>query len=126
MRTSNTEKNELKKIQKYRREKKNYSRVFVCLATVAVFITTMILTHTAKALTAQRFGDHHHTDGCYTEETILVCDLPEGEDHEHTAKCYEKERVLICDLAESDGEEIPEDFICPICKHPASDFEKVP
>lgn len=23
------------------------------------------------------------------------------------------------------GEELPEDFICPICKHPASDFEKV-
>lgn len=23
------------------------------------------------------------------------------------------------------GEELPDDFICPICKHPASDFEKV-
>ena len=23
------------------------------------------------------------------------------------------------------GEELPKDFICPICKHPASDFEKV-
>ena len=23
------------------------------------------------------------------------------------------------------GETIPEDFICPICKHPASDFEKI-
>lgn len=23
------------------------------------------------------------------------------------------------------GEEIPDDFICPLCKHPASDFEKV-
>jgi flavin reductase (DIM6/NTAB) family NADH-FMN oxidoreductase RutF/rubredoxin len=23
------------------------------------------------------------------------------------------------------GEEIPEDFICPICKHPADDFEKI-
>lgn len=23
------------------------------------------------------------------------------------------------------GEELPEDFICPLCKHPASDFEKV-
>nr|MCR4991195.1 flavin reductase [Lachnospiraceae bacterium] len=22
------------------------------------------------------------------------------------------------------GEELPDDFICPICKHPASDFEK--
>ena len=23
------------------------------------------------------------------------------------------------------GEELPDDFICPLCKHPASDFEKV-
>ena len=23
------------------------------------------------------------------------------------------------------GEELPEDYICPLCKHPASDFEKV-
>jgi hypothetical protein len=23
------------------------------------------------------------------------------------------------------GEELPEDFICPVCKHPASDFEKI-
>lgn len=25
-----------------------------------------------------------------------------------------------------EGEELPADFICPLCKHPASDFEKVP
>lgn len=24
-----------------------------------------------------------------------------------------------------EGEDLPEDFICPICKHPASDFEKI-
>lgn len=24
-----------------------------------------------------------------------------------------------------EGDELPEDFICPICKHPASDFEKM-
>lgn len=24
-----------------------------------------------------------------------------------------------------EGDELPEDFICPLCKHPASDFEKV-
>ena len=22
-------------------------------------------------------------------------------------------------------EELPEDFVCPLCKHPASDFEKI-
>ena len=24
-----------------------------------------------------------------------------------------------------EGEELPADFVCPLCKHPASDFEKV-
>lgn len=33
-------------------------------------------------------------------------------------------RCKICGY-EYEGEELPEDFICPICKHPASDFEKV-
>lgn len=33
-------------------------------------------------------------------------------------------RCKICGY-EYEGEELPEDFICPWCKHPASDFEKV-
>jgi len=33
-------------------------------------------------------------------------------------------RCTVCGY-EYVGEEIPEDFICPLCKHPASDFEKV-
>ena len=24
-----------------------------------------------------------------------------------------------------EGDELPDDFICPICKHPKDDFEKV-
>lgn len=33
-------------------------------------------------------------------------------------------RCTVCGY-EYEGEEIPEDFICPWCKHPASDFEKI-
>ena len=33
-------------------------------------------------------------------------------------------RCKICGY-EYVGEELPDDFICPICKHPASDFERV-
>ncbi len=33
-------------------------------------------------------------------------------------------RCIICGY-EYEGEELPSDFICPLCKHPASDFEKV-
>ena len=33
-------------------------------------------------------------------------------------------RCTICGY-EYEGEELPADYICPLCKHPASDFEKV-
>lgn len=33
-------------------------------------------------------------------------------------------RCRICGY-EYEGDELPADFICPLCKHPASDFEKV-
>lgn len=33
-------------------------------------------------------------------------------------------RCKICGY-EFKGEDLPEDFICPLCKHPASDFEKI-
>ena len=33
-------------------------------------------------------------------------------------------RCTVCGY-EWEGDEIPADFVCPICKHPASDFEKV-
>ena len=33
-------------------------------------------------------------------------------------------RCKICNY-EYVGEELPKDYICPICKHPASDFEKI-
>lgn len=33
-------------------------------------------------------------------------------------------RCKICGY-EYVGEELPQDFICPLCKHPASDFEKI-
>lgn len=33
-------------------------------------------------------------------------------------------RCKICGY-EYEGDELPEDYICPLCKHPASDFEKV-
>ena len=33
-------------------------------------------------------------------------------------------RCKICGY-EYEGEELPTDFICPLCKHPASDFEKI-
>ena len=39
----------------------------------------------------------------------------------------EGKTVWVCKICgyEYEGDPIPEDFICPLCKHPASDFEKV-
>ena len=28
-------------------------------------------------------------------------------------------------VVEYEGEDLPKDFLCPICKHPKSDFEKI-
>ena len=46
---------------------------------------------------------------------------------EAVAKTPDGKTVWRCKICgyEYVGEELPEDFICPICKHPASDFEKV-
>ena len=33
-------------------------------------------------------------------------------------------RCRVCGYAYEE-EDLPEDFICPLCKHPASDFDKV-
>ncbi len=46
---------------------------------------------------------------------------------EDTGKKVDGKTVWRCRICgyEYVGEELPEDFICPVCKHPASDFEKV-
>ena len=49
---------------------------------------------------------------------------PKPEKKEKTAEGKTVWRCKICGY-EYVGEELPEDFICPLCKHPASDFEKV-
>ncbi len=38
-----------------------------------------------------------------------------------------KDKKWVCKICGYvyEGEELPEDFICPVCKHPASDFEKL-
>ena len=33
-------------------------------------------------------------------------------------------RCTVCGY-EYEGDNLPEDFVCPVCKHPASDFEKI-
>ena len=46
---------------------------------------------------------------------------------EEVGKTEEGQTIWRCRICgyEYVGEELPDDFICPLCKHPASDFEKV-
>lgn len=46
---------------------------------------------------------------------------------EAVGKTTEGETVWRCKICgyEYVGDELPDDYICPLCKHPASDFEKV-
>lgn len=46
---------------------------------------------------------------------------------QNTVSADEGKTVWRCKICgyEYVGEELPEDYICPLCKHPASDFEKV-
>ena len=42
-------------------------------------------------------------------------------------KPQEEKKGWVCDVCGYvyEGEELPEDFVCPLCKHPASDFSKL-
>lgn len=42
-------------------------------------------------------------------------------------KTQPKKKGYVCKICGYvyEGDELPDDFICPICKHPASDFEKI-
>ncbi|MBQ6601206.1 MAG: flavodoxin, partial [Clostridia bacterium] len=39
----------------------------------------------------------------------------------------EKKKGFVCKICGYvyEGDTLPEDFICPLCKHPASDFEPI-
>lgn len=47
--------------------------------------------------------------------------------HNNVKKPVSKKKGYICKICGYvyEGENIPEDFICPICKHTAADFEKI-
>jgi len=49
---------------------------------------------------------------------------PAGNETNNTDKEKNIWKCKVCGY-EYEGEDLPEDFICPWCKHPASDFEKV-
>ena len=83
-----------------------------------------------------------HTVDCQTHTLFIVSvseafTLPGGEPvtydyyHKHVkqtaVKKDEGKKGYVCKICGYvyEGEPLPDDFICPLCKHPASDFEKL-
>lgn len=77
-------------------------------------------THTmfiADVTDGQVLNNENSVTYAYYHENIK----PKPEAKEETKGGY---RCVICGYVH-EGEELPEDFVCPICKHGASDFEKI-
>ena len=74
----------------------------------------------ADVVDMEKFNNIPSTTYNYYQQNIKPKPQPVGktEDGKTIWRC------TICGY-EYVGDELPEDFICPICKHPASDFEKV-
>lgn len=90
---------------------KIWHRVVAGMASVVVFCTTYALILPAITAGIRDLGldssftcgleEHTHTEACYTDASLTVCGLEEGEAHTHTEACYTA--ALICEQQE--GEE---------------------
>ena len=93
-----------------------------CNAVIAckVLQTVDLPTHTmfiAEVVDAEVKSDTPTCTYTYYQENVKP--KPEAKKEEQA-----KWRCTVCGYV-YDGDTLPEDFICPWCKHPASDFEKV-
>ena len=84
----------------------------------------------------QDLGSHTMFVGEITEMEVISEDVSATYDYymkhikpkpQEVGKTEDGQTIWRCTICgyEYVGEELPEDFICPLCKHPASDFEKV-
>ena len=89
-----------------------------------------------KVEKTEDLGSHTMFIGTITDMEVLTDDnsVTYGYYQEHikpkpeaVGKTPDGQTVWRCRICgyEYVGEELPDDFICPVCKHPASDFEKV-
>ena len=97
----------------------------------------------AKVIDSHDYGSHTLFIAEVTEAQVLSADpsatyayyfehiKPKPQQKEEpadaaTSGTAEKKAVWICKICGYvyEGDPIPEDFICPLCKHPASDFER--
>ena len=74
----------------------------------------------AEVVDMEKFNDIPSTTYNYYQKFIKPKPAP-------VAKTADGKSVWRCRICgyEYVGDELPDDFVCPLCKHPASDFEKV-
>lgn len=100
-----------KQVERFLREQKNYKRwlaVFLCLAVIVTIGTAGALKY--KGIAVTKDGEIHvHTDDCYREEKVLVCEeAKSAEGHTHDDSCYSVSggtEELICDKEEHEHDD---------------------
>lgn len=95
-----------KQAERFLREQKNYKRwlaVFLCLAVVVTIGTTAALKYKGIAVT----GDAEVSEEMHMEQAEAVSEeLPPGmRRHVHTEACYEEQLVLVCEAAKAEAGE---------------------
>ena len=89
-----------------------------------------------KVTKTEDLGSHTMFIGEITDMEVLSDDLSATYEYyqsnikpkpQEVGKTPDGQTVWRCTICgyEYVGEELPDDFVCPLCKHPASDFEKV-
>lgn len=81
------------------RKRARWHKIISILAAIVVFGTTYALILPAitmeKTIVCEK-EEHIHTDNCYKEQKVLVCQQEEGAEHTHTDQCYQTEKILAC------------------------------
>lgn len=75
-----------------------WSCVLAALACIVLFVTTYMLILPAITMEQTAYCGseaHIHDDNCFEKQ--LVCEIEEANEHVHSDTCYIEEQVLICD-----------------------------
>ncbi len=94
-----------------------YSNSFISCKVISAADAGTHILFVAEVTGAEVLNDEKSVTYAYYHENIK----PKPEKQE------EKKKGYICKICGYvyEGDELPEDYICPLCKHPASDFEKL-
>ncbi len=91
------------KLQKRIYQKKRMKRIqemILFVAVITLVMTGVMMAKPASTATPELIcgmEEHTHTDHCYTEESVLICEEVETEEHVHSEECYQTTRNISCE-----------------------------